>query len=53
MYELFWPGISCRIPIHEYMNKDTRLHLTVYAILIALASAEALLLYAIYTMEGF
>ena len=33
------------------MNKDTRLLVTVYAILIALATAEALLLYAIYTMD--
>jgi hypothetical protein len=33
------------------MNKDTRLHVTVYAILLALASAEAVLLWAIYTLD--
>jgi hypothetical protein len=35
------------------MTKNARLHLIVYSILVALASAEALLLYAIYSMEGF
>jgi hypothetical protein len=33
------------------MTKNTRLLVTVYAILLALASAEAVLLYAIYTMD--
>jgi hypothetical protein len=33
------------------MNKTTRLHLTVYAILLLLGAAEAALLYAIYHMD--
>jgi hypothetical protein len=33
------------------MTKNTRLHLTVYAILVLLAGAEALLLWAIYHMD--
>lgn len=35
------------------MTKNTRLHLTVYAILLALGSCEALLLWAIYNMDKF
>ena len=51
MPKLIRSGPSYSQRIYSDMNKDTRTHLIVYAILLALASAEAVLLWAIYTMD--